>query len=314
MTKTALAGILVLCIGFGATSLQAQTPPATNTAPEAVLSQTIRGVTVTLSNIGWNPIDPSDNQSVSRRVFHVSYDVQANPKPRLAPSKSPLNYVTTAALTAPSGSAIGYGSGYMSELNGRKISAWITSPLIDTCWPLVGVNIDVLDPVASIRASGRSIEPITIFDIPTPTEADQITSVHAETTTPLGTRIIVEKVLISPAEGNVNTTFVFRIIPDVSAPDLSFNLNSDSRAVDDTGKNLGVGNMGGKGDALGQKTDPLLYSTSVTGIPSSSAQTMQLTLTATETSEHLKDERYYRHFHLLVPLTQPQDTAATSAP
>ncbi len=317
MNNATPISILALLIGFAPTQLKAQIPlpPVSSPGQKSVLSQTIRGVTVTLSDIGWNTFAPSNNQGASSRVFQVGYSVQANPMPHLALNKSLLDYVTAATQTAPDGSALGYGSCYASDLAGRKIAAWITSELDSTRWPMVKINIDVLDPAASIRASGRSVEPIKFFDIPTPTEVDQMTPVHAETVTPLGTRIVVEKVFCSTATGNTHTTFLFRVVPDASAPDLSFKLEGGDKAVDDTGKNLGGGNVNLRSDMpdmIDQKNDPMLYSTSITGIPSSNAQTMQLTLNASETSERLRDDRYYRHFHFLVSLVPSQDKAATS--
>lgn len=304
MNKAAAAGILALCAGFGTVPIQAQTPPAAGTGPKAVLSQTIRGVTVTLSGIRWVPIEPPPGSNFSFfRSFQFSYTAQADPPLHLPPGKSLLNYVTSVMLIAPNGSLMSSeGSGYSSDASGAKISASVNTGNVDPRWPVLGVDIDLLDPAAPARASGRSDEPITISDISVPTAPNTVTRVHAETVTPLGTRVVVEKVQVSPEAKGTKTTFVFRVIPDPNAPDLQFKFTTGNMAVDDTGAKLGRGSMMGGGDMLGQASQPRIYSAGVSGVPAPDAKTLRLTLNASESSEQLRDDTFYRHFHLLIPL------------
>lgn len=305
--KAAPASLLALFALSGPAPLQAQTPPAAKTAPKAVLSQTIRGVTVTLSGIGWTPDEPPPGSNFSfYRSLQIAYSVQADPPLRLPPGKSLLNYVTKVTLIAPDGSALtGGGSGASSDASGARTSASVGSRDVDPRWPILGVDIDLQDPAAPARASGRSEGPITISDIPVPTAPDTVTHVHAETVTPLGTHVVVEKVQVSPEAKDTKTTFVLRVTPDPDAPDLRFSITSrDVVVVDDTGATLGLihrGMMGG-GDELEHERQPRLYWAGVSGTPTPGAKTLRLTLDTTESSEQLRDDSYYRHFHLRVPL------------
>ncbi len=242
-------------------------------------------------------------------MLRFSYAVQSDPPLRLPPGKSLLNYVTAVTLIAPDGSALSSGGGaYSSDASGAITEASKNSEKVDPRWPVVGVDIDVLDPAASGRASGRFAGPITIYDIPVPPEPDKVTPVHAEAEAPLGTRIIIEKVLISPKETGIKTTFVYRVVPDPAAPDLQFGASTNTLVVDDTGAKIGSYGMTGSGDllplksALSPESMGMIYGAGVNGVPSPGAKTMRLTLDAEESSEQLKDDTFYRHFHLLIPL------------
>ena len=314
MNKAVSAGILALLIGFGTAPLYAQAPPAANATPKAVLSQTIRGITVQISGVQWNSFEPPNGLFTYHKSLTFHYSVSADPPQQLPPGKSLLNYVTAVTLIAPDGSTLsGGGGGYSSDASGAITEASKNAENVDPRWPLVGVDIDVLDPAASVRASGRFAGPITILDIPVPSEIDKVTPVHAEAEAPLGTRIIVEKVLLSPKAPDIKTTFVYRVIPDTAAPDLQFGASTNCLVVDDTGNKIGSYGMAGSGDmlplkdvlikdALNPDSTGMIYDAGVNAVPSPGAKTMRLTLDANESSELLKNEADYRHFHLQIPL------------
>jgi len=281
----------------------AQPSAPVSSGPPAVLNQTIRGVTVQLSDIHWDSVEPQHDPFTFFKLFYLSYHAYASLPIPLPLHKSLLDYVTQVSLIGPNGDMLSSGGGGQEgDSSGATISKSAYWQDIDPRWPLVAVDIDFLDPAAPARATGRSISPITIADIPVPTDFDKVTSVHVETTTPLGTRVIVEKVKVSPGAAGFKTYFVFRVVPDPEAPDLQFTFSTGSKVVDDTGAILTPhgGGLAGGGDELEQQ--PGFRSVGISGVPSPDAKTMTLTLDATESSEMLKQDSWYRHFHLLVPL------------
>lgn len=297
MNKIHWAGAALLAFGLAAGRAGAQ-------APQPVLSQTIRGVTVRLSNIIWFPAEPQDGRFVYSKSLYFDYTLKADRPIPLPPGKGLLDFVTAVTLVAPDGSRMpDSGSGYSKNASGAKISAEANWEDVDPRWPLAAIDIEFADPTAPPRARGISSDPIIIEGIPVPTETDKTVKVHAETVTPLGTHVIVEKVRISPGAVGTKTMFVFRVVPDPAAPDLDFSFSVPSKAAtDDTGGQLGTSTMVSTGDELDHEPGRELRSAGVSGVPAPGAQTMRLTLDATESSERLKDDVYFRHFRLLVPL------------
>ena len=320
MQNTSLLRIALstlLLAGAGATLAAPGSPPpkaaAPPPAPVAVLSQTIRGVTVRLSNIHWQSIEPGKAPFAFYKIFTLRYDVQASPARTLPRGKSWLNYITRSAAISPEGYTVdASGGGTDLDPSGAIIRADVSWNDINPNWPLVAVDVDVLDPDAPARATGRSVAPITLPDIPLPSQPDVVAPVHVETITPLGTRVTVEKIKLSPAGDKPRTTIVFRVAPDPAAPDLQFLCSNGSKAVDDTGHNLGGGGLIGNADLL---SGPPIHgnagwwTTAVNGLPAPGAKTVRWTLDATESSAQMVQDKWYRHFHLLVPL-RGMDTGA----
>jgi len=65
---------------------------------------------------------------------------------------------------------------------------------------------------------------------------------------------------------------------------------------------------------LDHEPDRELRSAGVSGVPALGAKTMRLTLDATESSERLKDDVYFRHFRLLIPLASLSPGPARAYP
>lgn len=291
------AGLALFALAAGGAAAQ------TDSGPKAVLSQTIRGVTMRLTDIHWDPLEPRLAKYTWSTPFVFGYDVQSDPPLRLPPGKSLLDFITNATLIAPNGSQISIGGGLLWSRN-------VMWNGIDPRWPLIGVDVDFLDPTAPVRAAGREEVPITISGIPVPAMGETVRPVHAEAVTPLGTRITVGKVevLTDPElitryswRSAAMTKFVFQAVTDPAVPDMQFLCSSDIIVTDDTGKTLSTrSNMnGGEFDGIGR---PPLYSVGLGDVSAPGAKTMTLTLHPKESSEMLVQESAYRHFHLLVPL------------
>lgn len=268
-------------------------------------NQTIRGVTIQLTDIQWSPFDPPNSPLPFFKMFYLKYHVTDKLAPPLPNSKSLLDFVTQVTAVGPNGDLLfSSGSGEERNSSGAATSRSSYWSDIDPRWPGVGVDVDFVDPAAPPRAIGHSGAPITIANIPVPAEFDKVTPIHAEATTVLGTKVIVEKVKVAQAAHQ--TTFVFRVVPDPAASDLQFRFSTGSKVTDDTGAKLsphGGGSAGG-GDLLDSKSsfNPEISSVVINDVPSPGATTMTLTLDATESSEALKQDRWFRHFHLLIPL------------
>ena len=168
-----LAAGLMLAAGLGG----AQTPGA-DAGPAAVYSQTIRGVTVQITRAAWDAIEPGKSDFGFFKVFSVSYRVLTATTLPLPPGRRLTNYVTAVnAVTS---------DGYPLEASGSGPNSADWND-VDPRWPLVAIDVDFLDPQAPPKATGRSVGPVTISDIPVPTQPDVETPTQAETTTPLGT-------------------------------------------------------------------------------------------------------------------------------
>ncbi len=296
--------LALLLLAGAAGSGQAQSP---SNHPSTV-SQTIRGVTVQLTDLQWSPFDPPNSPVPFFKEFYLSYRVfDTRLSQPLPTQKSLLDDITAITAVSPDGRLLpNPGSGMVRNRDGATVSRYSYWENVDPRWPLVAVDVDFIDPAAPLRASGRFAGPVTITGIPVPVESDKITPVHAEATTVLGTKIVVEKVKVSPGAKEYQTTFVFRVVPAPDAPDLQFIFSSGGKVIDDTGARVnptGVGIAGG-GDLL----EPQLpyqsqtRSVGVAGVPSAGAKTLTLTLDVNESSEQLKEDHWFRHFHLLVPM------------
>ena len=277
--------------------------------PKAVLSQTIRGVTVRLSHAGWGVSELPPDRPTSARSFYLSYTVQTD-RPRDLPlGRSLLDYVTNVALITPEGWDIrSDGSRRLSGAGGATASAaWISGdPLratVDPRWPVVGIDLDFQDPDAPARTAGRRVGPITISNIPIPPEMGRTSKIHAEAVTPLGTRVVVQGVQTLRGAGEATTTFVYQIVPDADAPDLQFHVSSGSRAVDDIGTTMGRSKREDVGGPMEYQT--VERSVTLSGLPAPGAKTISLTLEAVEWSKQIEDGTSHRHFHFLVPLPPP---------
>ncbi len=280
----AAVGLILAALPTGA-----QTPGA-EAGPQAVYSQTVRGVTVQLTRVKWDSVEPGEAAFAFYKTFHVSYRVETSAPLTLPAGKKLRDYITNVAAFTPDGypldsSGAGPGSADWNDVDPR--------------WSLVAVDVEFVDPAAPPKATGRSVGPVTVSGIPVPAQTDVDTPTQAETTTPLGTRVIVEKVKISPDAKGGRTTFALRVLPDPEAGDLVFNYSTDTQVRDDTGVDFSAG--GGSGTS-GPMTGPSTFTVTVRGVPSPGAKTMRLTLDASETSEQLKQDDWYRHFHLVVPL------------
>ena len=163
-------------------------------------------------------------------------------------------------------------------------------------------------PAAPPKAIGLSTAPITIADIPAPNQPDTVTPAHAETVTPLGTHIVVEKIKVSPNATGIKTWVVFRVVPPPDAADLQFQCSSGGHLVDNTGADVNPSGGGGSIGGGDQLSDPPAgnsrgdWTVGFFNAPAPGAKTLRLTLTATESSQTLKQDSWYRHFHLHVPL------------
>lgn len=311
--KAASAGILALCIGLGVAPLRAQTPPAAGAEPKAVLSQTIRGVTVSLSDVHWQSFEPTQAEYAWSTPFFVQYNVKSYQPLPLPPGKSLLDYVTSIRLTAPDGTLIKRtGNARTTGIQGELIKASASWDNVDPRWPLIGVDIDFLDPNASVRAAGQESVPVTFKDLPTPAMGETVRPVQAEVVTPLGTHITIERVtLLSDPElvtryswrNPTLLNFVFHAVTDPRVPDMRFSFLSGITVVDSTGKTLS-GSRGSEsgGHISGEESVQGFNSAGLSDTPAPGAKTMTLTLPTTESSESLTQESALRHFHLLVPL------------
>lgn len=284
----------------------------TDGGPKAVPSQTIRGVTVRLTDIHWQPFQPRHARYTWGTPFVIHYDVHTDHPLRLPPGKSLLDFVTNVTLIIPNGTQMASdGGGRATDASGALTGVDIIWNKIDPRWPLVGVDVEFLDPDAPVRAAGREEVPITISNLPVPAMGDTVRPVHAEAVTPLGTRITVEKVAVLSDPELVTryswrsdkvTKFGFRAVTDPAVPDMRFLCSSGITVTDDTGKTLKLsgGSMGGA--EAGWPGRPTLQMVGLGDVPAPGAKTMTLTLHPEESSEMLAQESAYRHFRLLVPL------------
>ncbi len=277
MGTTFLKWLVAVLLMLAALPTGAQTPDAED-GPQAVFSQTVRGVTVRLTRVKWDSIEPGNADFAFYKTFSVNFRVEASPPLTLPPGKRLKDYVTNIAAFTPDGYSLNWDD-------------------VDPRSSLVDVDVTFVDPAAPPKATGRSAGPVTISAIPVPALTDVDTPTQAETTTPLGTRIMVEKVKVDAKGGT--TTFAMRVIPDPEAGDLVFNHSTGTQARDDTGVEFSAGRGS---DTGGPVIGPGTFRVTIRGIPSPGAKTMRLTLDSDEKSEQLKQDLCYRYFHLVVPL------------
>ena len=129
---------LILCLGAAGGSW-AQTLPA-RPGPKAVLTQTIRGVTVQLISTGWHSSEPGPAEPFGfSRTFQVTYTVKGGPDIRIPPGKTLQDYLTDISAVSPAGLPLGADGG------GPNYTFFQSA---DPRWPLIAVDVDFLDPSA----------------------------------------------------------------------------------------------------------------------------------------------------------------------
>lgn len=263
--------------------------PSLNGDPPAVLSQTLQGVTVKVTNVRWSIAKWDAADTAIDKTLDVKYRIEMAALVPLPPDKKPADYVKTITAVSPEGFSLGGASG-----RGFGRAEWND---IDPRLPWIGLDIEFLDPSATPREAGQYAGPVAITDIPVPGRLNAAVPVHAETITPLGTQVIVEKVEILPGAAGNETKLTVHVVPDQDASDLQFSYSTGTQLHDDTGANLS-----GYGTSNGNNAGSPYRTVLVHSAPKPGAKRMTLTLDVNESSERLRQNAEYRHFQLRVPL------------
>lgn len=266
-------------IAFSVTAVCWAQTSNVNSEPPAILSQTIQGTTVKVTDVRWRVSRWNPADTAVDKTLDVKYQVEMPASASLPPGKKPEDYVKSITATSP---------------EGFLLDDWNN---IDPRLPWIGLDIELLDPSATPREAGQFAGPVAVEGIPVPSRVNVAVPIHAETTTPLGTRVVVEQVEIIPGASGNETKFTVHVIPDQDAPDLQFSYSTNTQLHDDTGADLS-----GDGAPTGNNAGSPYIAILIHSAPKSGAKRMTLTLDVNETSERLRQNAHYRYFHLRVPL------------
>ncbi len=105
------------------------------------------------------------------------------------------------------------------------------------------------------------------------------------------------KVTTKPDADGHRTFLTVHIVPAADAADLGFEHSTGTSIVDDTGVRIS-----GYGTSSGGSWGSAVELLGVSGVPSPGAKTLTLTLDASESSEGLRQQKFFPQFHLLIPL------------
>ena len=296
-----IAALLLVTFGAGSVAW-AQATAALSPPPAAapILSQTIGGLTVEVTRVRWSVAKSPKSSFYPPALFTVHYTVLADPTVLLPAGTRLLDCVQSVTAENPSGFQYEDTAGFHFPYGqyGGHNGGSMTWDNVDPRDAAVRLSFELRNPSASPREAGDSEAPITVTNIPVPLpDADM--PVHAETITPLGTHFIVENVKVTTkpdADGN-RTFLTLHIVPAAGAADLEFEHSTGTRIVDDTGARIS-----GDGTSTGGSRGPAVEILGIRGVPSPGAKTLTLTLDGRESSESLRQHKFFPQFHLFISL------------
>lgn len=283
-------------------------------------SQTVRGMTMRLSNAAWGTNKLFHGSDPLQKHFTLWYEVESqDPGVNPSPGKTLKDYIISQRALDPMGQPVDG-----TVIRNSTVVAWDN---VDPRWAHVPLEFELLDPAAPPAASGEFEELLLFKDVPIPAKAGEVGRVDRTLTTANGTRVILEKLAVRP-EGQKGKDWInfraseegqvvlgLRWEPPARVPDLTANLSIGiGGVIDDTGKDLaapgslGMGQIGGDDleEQPGQRQQTLLSggrnTLYVSTRPAPKARTLAIRIQVQERAQSLKQEKWLRRFRFEVPL------------
>lgn len=300
-----LVAYVVLSTALWGTAV-AQPPPQ----PFPVLSQTVDGVTVRITDARWakpEEVFPFTwHRDSYDKGFAFRYDIQTR-DPRVQPvkGKTLVNYIDSMRVFDPLGqritssSSCGLGSAYWEGVDPR--------------WDSVKVEMEFRDPAAPAEARGTFEETLEFKDVPVPAKDNSPIAVDRSLLTALGTQVILEKVSVRTVEQGDRRQgeilFMLKYDPPKQARDLrvQFGINPGD-LKDDQGTDFTPAAHGG-GDYISRQ-----QTLSVFALPSPKAKTFSVKVRVLECAPSLKQWKWFRTFRFDLNLRQVKYKANKPSP